>query len=228
MSDTNLTERVFVALRDDLMSGRISPAERLSETVLAERYAVSRTPVREALARLLADGLVERRERGLFPYRPSLDDLAQLYELRTTVELRGIVRIEEDDALRHDPDILGPELDRWAALHAAPPEPDAGFVADDERFHDRLLAAAGNRALVSALALVNVRIRPVRMYDYLTEDRIAATITEHIDIAQRVLDRDLAGARAALLAHIDTSRRVAIERASQAVSMAGIISALRT
>ena len=113
MSD--LADRVFVLLRDDLMSGGLPPAERLSEMALAERYGVSRTPVREALARLLADGLVERRERGLYPYRPSLQDLDGLYELRTTVELRGIVRIEEDDDRSHDHDVLGPELDRWQA-----------------------------------------------------------------------------------------------------------------
>ncbi|MDT5103909.1 MAG: hypothetical protein QOI25_1422, partial [Mycobacterium sp.] len=103
MSD--LADRVFVLLRDDLMSGKLPPAERLAEISLAERYGVSRTPVREALARLLADGLVERRERGLYPYRPSLQDLDGLYELRTTVELRGIVRIEEDGDRSHDHDV---------------------------------------------------------------------------------------------------------------------------
>jgi len=226
MSD--LADRVFVLLRDDLMSGGLPPAERLSEMALAERYGVSRTPVREALARLLADGLVERRERGLYPYRPSLQDLDGLYELRTTVELRGIVRIEEDDDRSHDHDVLGPELDRWQAFAASSPSPDAGFVAEDERFHVQLLSSAGNQALVAALELVNVRIRPVRMFDFLTEDRMQATIAEHIQIAERILDGDLVAGRKALTAHIDGSRRVAIDRASHALSMAGIVMALRT
>ncbi|SEH86469.1 DNA-binding transcriptional regulator, GntR family [Mycolicibacterium rutilum] len=229
MSDaSSLADRVFVALRDDLMSGQLAPTERLAESSLAERYEVSRTPVREALARLLADGLIERRERGLYPYRPSIEDLDHLYELRTTVELRGIARIEEDDSRRHDRDILGPELDHWKRLRRNVPRPDAGFVSEDERFHVALLSAAGNQALVAALELVNVRIRPVRMFDYLTEDRMLATIDEHIAVAERVVDGDLAAARDALSTHIEASRRVAIRRATEALSMAGMIRALRS
>lgn len=228
MSDAALlADRVLAALRNDLMSGTLAPNERLAENSLAERYAVSRTPVREALARLLADGLIERRDRGLYPYRPRLDELDDLYELRTTLELRGIVRIDEDTGRHHDAAILGPELDRWHAFRRSPPAPDAGFVSEDEQFHLRLLASSGNRAFASALDSVNARIRPIRMFDYLTEDRMAATIEQHIVIAECVLGGKLAEARAALMAHIDGSRRVVIERATEALSMVGIMRALR-
>src|SRR5690606_33479539 len=86
MPNITRRDRVYLSLRDDLMSGRISPDERLGEEKLAERYLVSRTPVREALARLVSDGLVERREHSWFPFRPRFDDLADLYELRTLLE----------------------------------------------------------------------------------------------------------------------------------------------
>lgn len=223
----NLADRVFVALRGDLMAGKISPAERLAENSLADRYQVSRTPVREALARLLADGLIERRDRGLYPYRPRLEDLDGLYELRITLELRGIVRIEEDPEKHYDTAILEQELRRWTALRQNTPAPDAGFVADDEQFHNTLLKASGNNALVSALEMVNARIRPIRMFDYLTDDRMSATISEHITILEFVLDDRLESARETLLTHIDGSRRVAIQRSSEALSMANIVMALR-
>ncbi|MGB3233416.1 MAG: GntR family transcriptional regulator [Mycobacterium sp.] len=227
MTDTeSLADRVFVALRDDLMWGRLRPAERLAENSLAERYAVSRTPVREALARLLADGLIERRDRGLYPYRPRVDDLEDLYELRITLELRGIQRLE-NGARRHDAAILEPELERWREFRKSPPKPDAGIVKEDEQFHLRLLASSGNQALVTALEAVNARIRPMRMLDYLTEDRVLATIDEHIDIAERALDGDLADARALLHAHIDGSRQVVIQRAREAMAMFDVVMALR-
>ena len=228
MGDTeSLADRVFVALRDDLMWGRIRATERLGEITLAERYEVSRTPVREALARLLADGLIERRERGLYPYRPRLDDLEDLYELRITLELRGIQRADEEDGRRHDPAILGPELERWREFRKTPPAPDAGIVKEDEQFHVQLLTASGNHALVTALEAVNARIRPMRMFDYLTEDRVTATIDEHIDIAERVLDGELGEARDLLHAHIDGSRRVVIARAREAMAMFDVVMALR-
>ncbi|SUE15181.1 GntR family transcriptional regulator [Rhodococcus gordoniae] len=220
-------ERVYTALRARLMSGTLSPDERLSEERLAEQYGVSRTPVREALARLVSDGLVERRDQGLYPYRPRFDDLADLYELRTTLELRGIRRVLEDESVRHDPDVLGPELDHWYEIRSRPPEPDAGFVTLDERFHMTLLAASGNRALCDALASVNAKVRPVRMFDYLTPDRIAATVDEHIAVAELVLADKLDDAHHLLLAHIDTSRSVVVRRAEEARTFARMARAVR-
>ncbi|CAA0134981.1 HTH-type transcriptional regulator LutR [Mycolicibacterium vanbaalenii] len=228
MSDSgSLADRVFVALRDDLMWGRLRPTDRLAENTLAERYQVSRTPVREALARLLSDGLIERRDRGFYPYRPRVDDLEDLYELRITLELRGIQRLEDADGRRHDPSILEPELERWREFRKTPPVPDAGIVKEDEQFHLRLLSSSGNEALVTALESVNARIRPMRMFDYLTEDRVLATIDEHIDITERVLDGDLRDARGLLHAHIEGSRRVVIARAREAMAMFDVVMALR-
>ncbi len=222
-----LREQVYLALRGDLMSGRIGPSDRLGEERLAELYGVSRTPVREALARLLSDGLVERDEHGLVPYRPRLDDLADLYELRITLEMRGIDRILAGAPGRHDPEVLGPEVQRWYGFRDSMPEPDAGFVALDEQFHIALLASSGNRALTEALANVNAKVRPVRMFDYLTPDRMSATVEEHITVAELVLGDRLQQARDALLAHIDESRRVVIERAQQALAMARMANAVR-
>ncbi|NUS91594.1 MAG: GntR family transcriptional regulator, partial [Nocardia sp.] len=105
------------------MAGALAPEERLGEERLAERYGVSRTPVREALARLQADGLVERHDAGLFPYRPRLDTLGDYYELRITLEVQGIARVLDDPELGHERAVLGPEIDRWRAFRTAPPDP---------------------------------------------------------------------------------------------------------
>ncbi|NLV78386.1 MAG: GntR family transcriptional regulator [Rhodococcus sp.] len=220
-------DRVYRALRDDLMSGRLGPDERLGEERLAALYEVSRTPVREALARLVSDGLVERRESGLFPYRPRFDDLADLYELRILLETHGIRRAMDDPAVRHDPDLLGPELERWYARRADLPEPDAGFVVLDEQFHLVVLASSGNAALCESLAAVNAKVRPVRMFDYLTPDRMAATVAEHISVAELLLDGRLEDAHSVLLDHIDTSRAVVIRRAEEARTLARLAQAVR-
>lgn len=223
----SLREQVYLRLRGDLMSGRIGPGNRLGEERLAELYGVSRTPVREALARLQADGLVERDDNGLFPYRPRLEELADLYEVRITLEMRGILRILQGSGELHNPEVLGPELQRWYGLRGEMPDPDAGFVVLDEQFHTTLLASSGNRALVDALTNVNAKVRPVRMFDYLTPDRMRATVEEHIAVAELVLDGHLQRAHDALLAHIDESRAVVIERAQQALAMARMANAVR-
>jgi DNA-binding GntR family transcriptional regulator len=211
-------DRVYGLLREEVLSGRVTPHTRLGEVRLAERFGVSRTPVREALARLYSDGLVERRENGFYVTVPNLAELRDLYELRVALELRGIARAIEDPSVRHDRDILLGELDRWEKLRADPPEPDASFVLLDEEFHAALSTASGNRALTDSLVSVNQRIRRVRMYDFLTEDRITSTIAEHVQIVEHLLSDELDAAYRALHEHVGASMEVVLERARRALT----------
>ncbi|MEU8900815.1 GntR family transcriptional regulator [Nocardia sp. NPDC048505] len=219
-----LGERVYEALRRDLAAGVIVPTERLREERLAENYGVSRTPVREALARLQADGLVQRLADGLYPYRPRLRELDQLFELRILLEARGIERL---GATGHDRDLVGAELAVWRRLRDDPPAPGPALVAADEQFHTALLAAAGNQALTEALAAVYTRVRPVRTLDLPTPERVAAMTAEHIGIAERVLDGDPDHALRALLAHLDSARTHALARARQALELTKLGRAMR-
>lgn len=222
MPRKGLREKVYISLRRDLISGAITATERLGEERLAELYGVSRTPVREALARLQADGLVMRAEDGLHAYRPRVDDLAGLYELRRTLESRGIVRAIEDPTVHHDHRAVEAEVEHWR--RALDSEFDAGdVVLLDERFHITLLAASGNPALTDALRTVNAKVRPVRMLGPMTQDDFRAQVGEHITIGELVVDNKLDDALDALLAHIDSSRDRVIARAEQAASLAGAV-----
>nr|WP_211116860.1 GntR family transcriptional regulator [Glycomyces buryatensis] len=226
-TDEPLAARVYMALRADLMAGKYEPGKRLGEERLAGNYGVSRTPVREALSRLNADGLVSRESDGLYPYRPRIDQLNDLYEVRLTLELRGLARAAADPEIRHDRDLLGPELDRWYAMRQSPPEPSAGMVDADERYHLTLLAASGNPQLAEALKVVNNRIRPARMFDYFTAERMAATIIEHIEIAEGALEGRYEESTKILTRHIETSRSIVVTRAEAALSWARLAGAVR-
>ncbi len=212
--------QVYVALRTDLMNGAFSPFKRLGEERLAARYQVSRTPVREALKRLTSDGLVDKRDGGLYVHVPSFKELTNLYELRVTLEQQGIVRAIADPTVRHDSARLETELHGWQVLQEERPTPDAGFVIQDEAFHRTLLDSAGNSAITSALDQVNARIRSVRMYDYLTDDRLDATFAEHIEILELVLSHKLPSALDLLRTHIGASKEVVTERAARALALA--------
>ncbi|WP_116244114.1 GntR family transcriptional regulator [Nocardiopsis sp. FIRDI 009] len=215
---TSRRDRVYALMREEVLSGRISPHTRLGEVRLAEHFGVSRTPVREALARLHSDGLVERRENGFYVTVPNLAELRDLYELRVTLELRGIARAIEDPTVTHDPDILADERERWEKLRVEPPAPDPSFVLLDEDYHAALSRASGNRALTESLVSVNQRIRRVRMYDFLTEDRVASTITEHIQIVEHLMARELDSAYRAMHDHVGASMQVVLERAQRALT----------
>ena len=214
----SLRDVVYHRLRDDILNGRVSPRERLTEPKLGKTFEVSRTPVREALSRLLSDGLVERTDFGYAVVVPSLEDLRNLYELRITLELRGIARAIENPEVRHDQDLLRSELDVWEPMRDAPPEPDPSFVILDERFHQVLSRASGNTQLTGALVTVNHKIRAVRMHDFVESERITATIDEHLGILRLVLARELPEALTALHKHVGESLEVVMQRATTAMT----------
>jgi len=201
------------------MSGEFSFRDRLAEERLAALLGVSRTPVREALARLASDALVEKRaDGGYYPTEPDLGGLRDLYEIRVTLELRGLQRAMEPGADRHDRRRLADLRARWKELESAPPRPDPDFVSIDESFHITLARASGNAELATMLRAINARIRPVRMYDFLTSDRVHLTIDQHLGIVEKVLDGELAAAVEALRSHVGESMEVVERRAARAIT----------
>lgn len=211
-------EVVYSRLRRMVMAGEFAYGQRLAEERIAEQLEVSRTPVREAMVRLHADRLLHRyADGGFYVAEPDLIDLRDLYELRLTLELRGLRRAQES-SYRHDLGIVESLRDRWRGIRDNQPEPDPSFVELDESFHVALSRSAGNFAITETLETVNARIRPVRMYDFLTADRITLSIAEHLDILEAVLLVDLPLAEHRLRHHIGASMDVVEKRAAQAIT----------
>lgn len=216
--------RIYEQLRGQLLANAHSPYHRFTEENVAETFGVSRTPVRDALARLEADGLLTKRDGALYRYTPTLREFTELYELRILLETAGLQRGIDDPTVRHDRDVLEAEQAIWLDRADTGVRPDAGFVMADEQFHLALLGASGNAELVGALERVNRRIRSVRMHDYLTQDRVDATIREHLDIVDTVLRGDLRSARDALRKHVGASQSIVEARAARAMQLSQMTS----
>ena len=200
------------------MRGEFPLRGRLVEERLAVELGVSRTPVREAMRRLLSDGLVVRGPDGYQVAIPDLARLRDLYEVRVALELRGVARALESPAYRHDVTVLEPLRDEWRELWVDRPDPSADFVVMDEDFHVTLLRSTGNEVMTETLESINARIRPVRMYDYLTDERIEATIGQHLQIVEALLAGDITQAQARLARHVGESMEVVERRAAHALT----------
>jgi DNA-binding GntR family transcriptional regulator len=211
-------DRAYRTLKTRLLVGDFPPNVRLAEEKLAAMLDVSRTPVREALKRLQAEGLVDQHgDGGYQPMVPDVTVMRHLYEVRAGLELQALQRPARVGT-RHDPGVLEPLRDQWRTLAAgAPPPPDPGFVMLDESFHVGLATAAGNEAAVGFLCQVNERIRVVRMHDFLSQERIDATIAEHLEIVEHVLTGDIIGAEASFSKHLGGSMAVVEERVRGAI-----------
>ncbi len=192
-------ERLHAVLRDRAAAYEFKPGERVNEGALARQLGVSRTPVREALNRLTAEGFFTFEPgRGFFcrPLEPK--QIYDLYQLRLVLEL-GALRLAV--AAASDADIAG-----LVAFLAETGPDDAGrsseeLVGLDETFHERLAGLTGNAEITSSLRNVNARIRFVRWIDM--EQRRTTTQGEHQLILAGLARRDTDAAAAAMGSHIE-------------------------
>lgn len=151
--------KVYTLLKGWIMEGRLSPGERLKETVLADQLQVSRTPVRDALRRLEQDRLIVAAPGPAYEvYRPTEKDLADLFGARSILE-GGAATL----AARRRP----PEVEQMAEvlveMARSYDEQPAHRVLDlDMRFHELLMAAAGNSVLMELHSHLTTRLRLLR------------------------------------------------------------------
>ncbi|MDE3206166.1 MAG: GntR family transcriptional regulator [Acidobacteriota bacterium] len=214
----NRRDVVYRRVKTQLLVGDFALNQRLGEERLAAALEVSRTPVREALQRLAAEGLVERHPEGGFrPAVPDVQRIRELYEVRRSLELSALRRPSEFGQV-HDRSVLEPLRDDWRAMASTEPTPDPEFVLHDESFHLRLAEAAGNATLVDMLSQVNERIRVVRTTDFLTSTRITRTVAQHLGIAEALLSEDLRSAELRFVNHLSESMAVVEERVMRALA----------
>ena len=209
---TDRRQLAYDALKARLVHGDFAAGERLREERLANELGVSRTPIREALSRLVSDGLVARTSDGYVPVVPDLPTIRELYDVRFALE-RWAIRWPE-----HDEAAVGELRDEWRAFATGAIDADAGFVLHDEDFHVRLAGSCGNRTLADHLRGVNERIRVVRMHDFLTPERIRRTIEQHLRVLDALLDGDVERAEVRLVENFSESLAVVEERAALAIA----------
>jgi DNA-binding GntR family transcriptional regulator len=207
----------YQELKSQLLLGRIPIGIRLREERLAERLGCSRTPVREAVLRLSAERFLERHPQGGYCVAaPRVHTMRELYEVRRALELFAVHRGCDAEG-GHDRDVLARLQDEWDELDARTESLDGEFVLIDESFHIMLAEAAGNQHLADELHRINEHIRPVRTHDFVSTDRIAATIDQHREILAGVLARDATRAATLLDRHIRESQAEVEVRVASAI-----------
>lgn len=206
-------ESVYRRMRADLLRGRIRPGDRVTEHWAAENYNVSRTPVREACRRLAEEGLLAHRPRHGYS-APVIDpiEIEEFYEVRRALETVTVRRAAEAPGSRP---ILASLRRAWSVDM---PEPGVEIVYRDEAFHLALARISNARVALQMLESINARIRLVRVHDFLDQDRIRATVDQHMAIIEAIEARDADTAAALIDSHITESAEVVQEAAGRALA----------
>ncbi|HXS52273.1 MAG TPA: GntR family transcriptional regulator [Usitatibacter sp.] len=194
---------VLRELREDIVLCRLPPGAELREAELAERFGVSKSPVRDALSRLVHEGLVIVMPRqGYRVASISLRDVRDMFEYRAVLEaacLRAVVRNASDEQLR--------SLDRFRRFDEAAYED--GFIGYNRDFHSRLAELCGNARLVGAVAaqmdqmdrVVTMSVTAMRRSDP------ARLVAQHGSIIDALQRRDARRAATLVERHIGAAQK---------------------
>ncbi|MDM0052599.1 GntR family transcriptional regulator [Variovorax sp. J22R115] len=195
-----LGEAVRQSIIRDLSVGALQPGHPLDERALSERFEVSRTPIREAILQLAAQGfLVISPRSGASVPRLSIVLLRELLELLG--ELEGIAATFAAKRIRPQEKA---ELAESIAQCTAAAEADdaAAYQIANDRFHGLIYAASRNGSLVEQIRSLRTRSAAYTVNRFDSPGRMKRSALEHAAIAKGVLDNDAAAAHAAMLNHI--------------------------
>lgn len=212
-----LVDRLAATIEGDLVSGAIGPGTWLRQETLAARYGVSRTPVREALRKLQARGVVELRpHRGAFVRPPTAREIREAYEVRA--ELEGLAaqlaadrigdrKLEElreaETMFRRSIGAIVGHTRRRRREPAAPP-PDSEWARANDLFHEAILVAAGNARLLAIVQDLHRSFPRDLTWAALSESSVLLeeNVDEHRRILEAIEQRDPAESRERMVAHV--------------------------
>lgn len=206
-------DRVVETVRAAMLDGSLAPGDHLAEADLADRLGVSRTPVREALGRLAAEGLLDLQpNRGARVVSWSADELQQIFELRLLLEpyaARLATLTISGDAV----DELDELAEQMHRVGRPGPEQDlASVVGLNRRFHDLLVEAAGQPTLAAALSTAIHAAVVRRNFQSYDPGSMARSLSHHSEIVQALRARDADWAEAVMRAHLCNARVALLSR----------------
>ena len=205
-----LHEQVAQRLRQMLVEGLIPPGGKLNERTLCEELSISRTPLREAIKMLAAEGLVE-----LLPNRGSVAVQLSEADVRHTFEvMAGLEGLSGELAAQR---VTDAELNEIKALHfemmAAYTRRDlSAYYQVNAAIHRSFNAAAKNPVLTATYNQVNARLQALRFRSNQDGDKWQRAVEEHIAMVQALEARDAAALRQVLMNHLDNKRNVVIDQ----------------
>jgi DNA-binding GntR family transcriptional regulator len=196
------SDRAYDVLKEDILQWRLAPGTVLGETEQSERLGISRTPLREAITRLAAEGLVDtQRGRAGVVTDVSPANLTELFELREALETQA-ARLA---ARRRSTRVFEQLREGFLAAPAGLETGTSGYYDLVARLDDAIDDAVANPFLLASMAGLRNHLARVRRLAQDNPARLAESVSEHLLIVQAILDRDEMLAAQATAVHLRKS-----------------------
>lgn len=198
--DLSRSEYLYQRLSAEIVDGVYTPGDRLDEKSIAERFDVSRTPVREALQALVASGLAfRRRHRGVMVASLGRERLNDMFEVMADIEALcagyAAERMTAEERYQLD------AFHRDSARLVRDGEPQI-YATANTTFHNAIYSGAHNGFLAESARSVRQRLNPFRGAQFRLERRMSDSFAEHQKIVDAILRGDADGARDAMNDHV--------------------------
>ena len=214
-----LVDAVYEALRELILARSMRPGDRLDVDLLAAQMKVSRTPVKDALARLASEGLVEVvPRRGTFVQRLTARDVAETFDIRAALEALAAERIAPSVA---DQEIRGLR-DLLRQLSERTLDPEAHWILN-ATFHRHLVELAGSLRLTAMYAELQAHLQIARLHRSSGDwhNREGQEAVEHEAIVDALERHDPVASRAAVMSHIERAKRSLLSDFEQLLEVGG-------
>ena len=196
--------QVYQILRDEICKGRYEPGFWLQETELAEHLGVSRSPIREALRQLVADGLVvEIPNKGVFVKKFTSRDIDEIFDMRLMLESYAIQN-SRSRMTSARLESLFDILDRMEKTHAAGDLEE--YTRYDELLHNRIVDIADNSLVKSTYDRVRSMNQQFRVLSLTSRKRFSESLVEHRQIIQSLAIGDTTTALQTNAQHLELAR----------------------
>lgn len=218
------TEGVYQFLWKQIVDQQLRPGDRVLDAAIAEQAGVSRTPVREAIQRLVQDGLLEALPRGVRVARMTAEAVEGLYDYRAALETFAarraapVLAVATVEGLLAEGEALHTRLQAPGGQHD--PVVATDFLRYDLSLHHLLLDRGGNAYFARAFATIQARLSVFQVAGTRVPSRMTQSLDEHAGILQALLAHNAAAAAATMAAHIEAAKASVLANVVGAMSEA--------
>jgi len=206
-------QRVYEEIKEAIINNTIKPGSMIQERVIAKKLGVSRTPVREALKKLSAEGLIELIPgRGAMVTKITIEDIREIMQVREPLECLAAKLAAERVTLR-DIEYLEAMVSSWK--QEIDNTTDIDFVSIsrwDIGFHEYIVEIARNNHLAHLLSIIRDQIRRITFMTQDNKHRIETSLSQHIKILEALKRKDPRAAEENMREHMESIRRYYFER----------------
>ena len=212
----NLNEQVYEKIRNDILSGKFTPGTRIVDLQIADRYGISRTPVRDAIQRLIREGLiVTSGKRGYYVFKATRQDIVEIFEVRLILDKAVVEKLITEQMPNNYQSYFNTIQQIETRLREGILQGPKAFTEYDEEFHDSLVRLCNNSRIVGIYRDNSVHTKAFRSMTSFSAERIDKANKMHFEMLDAIKNMDRERALQAVVKHVAFSRKDALDDAEK-------------